>query len=306
MLPGIFKIKNYNKSKMKYFSEFQYDVDQTSIDKFLEEMRLNILMPPDKEVLARLFSILDLTSLSEKDNAENIGRMCEQVNMLDDSYPDMPAPAAICVYPELVLLSRTKINNPLVNIAAVGGGFPASQTFLEVKLREIEMAIEAGAEEIDIVIPVGKFTLGLYQEVFEEINTIKELMGSHHLKVILETGSLTDLSEVRKASFLAMDAGADFIKTSTGKAGVGASPDSFTVMCQAIREYYEKTGKKVGIKPAGGVSDVATALEYYSIVKSILGEEWLNPEKFRIGASRLANALIARIYDKGEDFKYFN
>lgn len=291
---------------MKYFSEFQYEVDEQSIEKFLEELRLSVHMPPDKEVLTRLFSILDLTSLSEKDNASNIGKLCEQVNLLDDSYPDMPSPAAICVYPELVLLSRTKINNPLVNIASVGGGFPASQTFIEVKLREIELAIEAGAEEIDIVLSVGKFTIGLYEEVFEEISMIKALLGSHHLKVILETGSLANLSEVRKASFLAMDAGADFIKTSTGKTGIGASPDSFTVMCQAIREYYEKTGKKVGIKPAGGISDVPTALEYYSIVKSILGEEWINPEKFRIGASRLANAILAMYYEKDENFKYFH
>lgn len=290
---------------MKYFSELQHDVDKQSIDKFLEEIRLGMVMPPDKELLTKLFSILDLTSLSEKDNAENIGRLCDQVNMLDDSYPDMPAPAAICVYPELVFLSRAKINNPLVSIAAVGGGFPASQTFLEVKLKEIEMAIEAGAEEIDIVIPVGKFLLGLYEEVYEEIKMIKDQMGSHHLKVILETGSLRNLSEVRKASFLAMDAGADFIKTSTGKAGIGASPDSFIVMCQAIREFYEKTGKKTGIKPAGGISDLATALEYYSIVKTVLGDEWINPEKFRIGASRLANAILAMYYEKDEDFKYF-
>lgn len=291
---------------MKHFAEFQYDVEEKIIADLLGEIRSGITDNPNKELLTLLFSVLDLTSLSEKDNAENISRLCEQVNLLDDSYPGMPAPAAICVYPELVLISRTKVNNPLVNIAAVGGGFPASQTFLEIKLKEIEMAIETGAEEIDIVMPVGKFLLGLYDEIFEEIQLIKELMGSHHLKVILETGSLPGLTSVRKASFLAMDAGADFIKTSTGKAGIGASPDSFAVMCMAIKEYYEKTGKKVGIKPAGGISDVATALEYYSIVKQILGNDWLNPEKFRIGASRLANALLAKIYDKDEKFKYFS
>lgn len=291
---------------MKHFTEFQYDVEDKSITELLEEVRAEIPGAPDKELLTLLFSILDLTSLSEKDNSENIGRLCEQVNLLDESYPEMPAPAAICVYPELVLISRTKVNNPLVNIAAVGGGFPASQTFLEIKLKEIEMAIETGAEEIDIVLPVGKFLLGLYDEIFEEITLIKELMGSHHLKVILETGSLPDLTSVRKASFLAMDAGADFIKTSTGKAGVGASPDSFAVMCLSIKEYYEKTGRKVGIKPAGGISDVDTALEYYCIVKYILGDDWLNPEKFRIGASRLANSLLGRINNKDEDFKYFS
>jgi deoxyribose-phosphate aldolase len=291
---------------MKHFAEFQYDVEEKNINDLLEDVRSGISGTPSKEVLTLLFSILDLTSLSEKDNAENIGRLCEQVNLLDESYPGMPAPAAMCVYPELVLIARTKVTNPLVNIAAVGGGFPASQTFLEIKLKEVEMAIETGAEEIDIVLPVGKFLQGLHDEIFEEINLIKEIMGSHHLKVILETGSLPDLTAVRKASFLAMDAGADFIKTSTGKAGVGASPDSFAVMCLAIKQYYEKTGKKVGIKPAGGISDVETALVYHGIVKQILGDDWLNPEKFRIGASRLANALLAMIYDKGENFKYFS
>jgi len=291
---------------MKYFTEFQYDVEEQNIADLLQEIRSTITLPPGKDVLTTLFSILDLTSLSEKDNAENIGRLCDQVNLLNESYPETPAPAAICVYPELVLISRTKLNNPLVNIASVGGGFPSSQTFLEIKLKEIEMAIETGAEEIDIVIPVGKFLLGLYEEIYEEIALIKELMGSHHLKVILETGSLPSLTDVRKASFLSMDAGADFIKTSTGKAGSGASPESFTVMCLAIKEYYEKTGKKVGIKPAGGISDVETAMEYYTIVKHILGEDWLNPEKFRIGASRLANAILGIIYNKGKDFKYFN
>lgn len=291
---------------MKYFSEFQYKVEKQFIIDLLQLIRSEIKLPADKNVLMLLFSILDLTSLSEKDNAENIGRLCEQINLLNESYPETPAPAAICIYPELVHITRAKLNNPLVNIAAVGGGFPSSQTFLEVKLKEIEIAINNGAEEIDIVIPVGKFLLGLYEEIFEEISLIKELMGSNHLKVILETGSLPDLTEVRRASFLAMDAGADFIKTSTGKAGSGASPDSFAVMCLAIKEYYEKTGKKVGIKPAGGISDLETAMEYYSIVKHILGDEWLNPEKFRIGASKLANAVLGIIYEKGEDFKYFS
>jgi len=157
---------------MKHFAEFQYDVEDKNINALLEEVRTGIPGTPDKELLTLLFSILDLTSLSEKDNADNIGRLCEQVNLLDDSYPEMPAPAAICVYPELVLISRTKVSNPLVNIAAVGGGFPASQTFLEIKLKEIEMAIETGADEIDIVLPVGKFILGLYDEIFKEINLI--------------------------------------------------------------------------------------------------------------------------------------
>lgn len=291
---------------MKYFSEFQYDVDPKDIEKLLEECVSGYPAEADNATKSLLFGLMDLTTLSEKDNAENVGRMCELVNLLTESYPDMPSPAAICVYPELVPVVKAKLNNPLVNIASVGGGFPSSQTFLEIKLREIELAVEAGADEIDIVLSVGKFQLGLMEEVFEEIVNIKTLLGSLHLKVILETASLEDLSEVRKASMLAMDAGADFIKTSTGKASAGASPDSFAVMCLAIKNFYEKTGKKVGIKPAGGISSVTDAYVYFGIVRHILGEEWLNQEKFRIGASRLANHVIREIYKKEATFSYFN
>lgn len=291
---------------MKYYNEFQYNVDESMIRELLASCKTGYPVSPDKDTLMLIFSLIDLTSLSERDNAENIGRMCDQMNLLTESYPSLPSPAAICVYPELVPIVKAKLSNPLINIASVGAGFPSSQTFMEVKLKEVELAVESGADEIDIVISVGKLQLGLFEEVFEEIRTIKETLGPVHLKVILETGSLQDLTEVRKASFLAMDAGADFIKTSTGKAAKGASPDSFAVMCQAIKEFYEKTGKKVGIKPAGGISDVTTAYEYLGIVRHILGEEWLDPEKFRIGASRLANNVIQKIFEKEESFSYFN
>lgn len=291
---------------MKYYKEFQYDVDENVIRDLLASCKEGYPAFPDKDTLMLIFSLIDLTSLSERDNAENIGRMCDQLNLLTESYPSLPSPAAICVYPELVPIVKAKLSNPLVNIASVGAGFPSSQTYMEVKLREVELAVESGADEIDIVISVGKLQLGLYEEVFEEIKTIKESMGPVHLKVILETGSLRDLTETRKASFLAMEAGADFIKTSTGKTGKGASPDSFAVMCRAIREFYDKTGKKVGIKPAGGISDVDVAYEYLGIVRHILGAEWLDPEKFRIGASRLANNVIQKIFEKEESFSYFN
>lgn len=290
---------------MKYYPEFQYDVDGELITKQLKEFPKKPSKPYSKELLNQIFGFIDLTSLSEKDNAENIGRMCDQVNMLTESYPDMPAPAAICVYPELVQIVRAKLTNPLVNIASVGAGFPSSQTFIEIKLREVEMALEAGADEIDVVLPVGKFQLGLDEEVFEEIKMIKEKMGTLHLKVILETASLTSLNEVRKASLLAMDAGADFIKTSTGKSSGGAEPESFLVMCQAIMDFYSKTGKKIGIKPAGGISSVSDAYTYYTIVKSVLGDDWLDTERFRIGASRLANQLIRELYGKDDTFSYF-
>ncbi|MCF8346385.1 MAG: deoxyribose-phosphate aldolase [Bacteroidales bacterium] len=291
---------------MKYFNEFQYDTDPGTVQGLLSHIAEKNPRKADRDVLINILGLLDLTSLSETDNAENIGKMCYQLNLLPESYPELPAPAAICVYPELVPVVKAKLNNPLVNIASVGGGFPASQTFLEIKLKEIEMAMEAGADEIDIVMTVGKFRLGLYEEVFEEIRMIKEQMGSLHLKVILETCSHESLTEVRKASILAMDAGADFIKTSTGKSASGANPESFAVMCLAVKDFYEKTGKKIGIKPAGGISTVEDSLDYYNIVSHILGEAWLNDEKFRIGASRLANNLIRKIFKKEDSFSYFN
>jgi len=217
----------------------------------------------------------------------------------------MPPVAAICIYPELVSVVKEKLENPLVSIASVGGGFPASQTFTNVKVMEIEQAIEQGAEEIDFVMPVGKFLMGDLEYVEHEIQIIKQRVGTHHLKVILETGSLKELSLIRKAALLCIDAGADFIKTSTGKVTPGATPEAVMVMCHTIKDYYNRTGKKIGIKPAGGISDTSSALLYWSIVDAILGEEWLNSERFRIGASGLANRLLADIFDQGHDFGYF-
>ena len=249
--------------------------------------------------------MIDLTTLSEQDNTENVSLMCQKVNQLGELYPNMPGVAAICVYPELVSVVKENLENPLVSIASVGGGFPASQTFTNIKVMEIEQAIEQGAEEIDLVMNVGKFLMADLEYVDYEIHVIKQRVGPVRLKVILETGSLKDLSLIRKASLLAIGAGADFIKTSTGKISPGATPEAMVVMCCAIRDFYMRTGKKIGIKPAGGISDPETALLYYQIVKEILGEEWLNSERFRIGASKLANRILAHIFDKGPDFGYF-
>ena len=238
-------------------------------------------------------------------NIENVSLLCEKANLQSETFPDMPCVAAICVYPELVAVVKDKLDNPLISIAAVGGGFPASQTFTNIKVMEIEQSIGQGAEEIDIVMPVGKFLMNDLDYVDYEIQVIKQRMGPIHLKVILETGSLKDLSLIRKASLLAIGAGADFIKTSTGKISPGATPEAMVVMCCAIRDYYNRTGKKIGVKPAGGISDCRTALLYYHIVKEILGDEWLNKERFRIGASRLANRILGEFFDKGPDFGYF-
>lgn len=290
---------------MKIFTDFNMTVESGEIKALLDKIRQNLPSTEDKELLKKIFSLIDLTTLSERDNIVNVTHLCDKVNMLTEAYPSIPAVAAICIYPEMVQVVKETLVNPLVNIASVGGGFPASQTFTNIKVMEIEQAIGQGADEIDIVLPVGKFLMEDYEYVEHEIQVIKERIRDVHLKVILETGSLQDYSLIRKASFLAIGAGADFIKTSTGKIPIGATPEAMVIMCQAISEYYNKTGKKIGIKPAGGISDAETAILYYAIVKEILGDDWLNSEKFRIGASRLANNLMALIFDKGPDFGYF-
>lgn len=290
---------------MNILEETNMAVDPSRLDQLLQKIRNNLPSPEDKDLLKKLFSLIDLTTLSERDNIRNVSEMCQKVNHLQEDYPALPAIAAICVYPELVPVVRENLVNPLVNIASVGGGFPASQTYTNIKVMEIEQAISQGADEIDMVLPVGKFLMEDYEYVEYEIQVIKERMGNIHLKVILETGSLRDYNLIRRASMLAIGAGADFIKTSTGKVSPGATPEAMLVMCQAIKDHYNRTGKRIGIKPAGGIADAETAILYYGIVKEILGEEWLNPERFRIGASRLANGLMALIFDKGPEFGYF-
>ena len=290
---------------MNILSDFNLSVDPEEVQQHIEKSRGAIPKGSNKELLKQIFGLIDLTTLSERDNIENVSQMCDKVNQLAEAYPAMPNIAAICVYPELVSVVKDKLDNPLINIASVGGGFPASQTFTNIKVMEIEQAIEQGAEEIDMVMPVGKFLMDDLDIVNYEIQIIKQRIGSIHLKVILETGSLKDFSLIRKASLLAIGAGADFIKTSTGKISPGATPEAVAIMCCAIRDYYNRTGKKIGIKPAGGISDPETALLYYHIVKGILGAEWLNRERFRIGASRLANRILGDFFDKGHDFSYF-
>jgi len=290
---------------MKILSDFNISVDPDEVKLHLKNAKAAIPRGADKELLRRIFSLIDLTSLSEQDNIENISLLCEKVNHLADAYPEMPGVAAICIYPELVSVVKEKLDNPLTTIASVGGGFPASQTFTNIKVMEIEQAIHQGAEEIDIVLPVGKFLMDDLEYIEHEIQVIKQRMGTCLLKVILETGSLEEFSLIRKASFLAIGAGADFLKTSTGKISPAATPEAVIVMCCAIRDYYNRTGKKIGIKPAGGISDTQTAILYYHIVKVILGEAWLSSERFRIGASRLANRILGDFFDKGSDFSYF-
>jgi deoxyribose-phosphate aldolase len=290
---------------MKILSDFNLTVDPDEVKHFLEKASAEVPSDDTEDQLRKIFGLIDLTTLSEQDNTENVSLICRKVNQLGELYADMPNVAAICVYPELVSVVKENLENPLVSIASVGGGFPASQTYTNIKVMEIEQAIEQGAEEIDMVMNVGKFLMADLEYVDYEIHVIKQRVGSVHLKVILETGSLKELSLIRKASLLAIGSGADFIKTSTGKISPGATPEAMVVMCCAIRDFYMRTGKKIGIKPAGGISDPETALLYHQIVKEILGEEWLSRERFRIGASRLANRILAHIFDKGPDFSYF-
>jgi len=259
----------------------------------------NILVSEKKnynsDSLKTIFSLIDLTTLKPTDNKAVIEDMCKKVNNLQNHYADMPQVAAICVYPSMVeeVRSRLKIDN--VNIASVSAGFPASQTFISIKVAETELAVEKGADEIDIVISLGKYLEGDFDFVSSEIKIIKDSMRNAHLKVILESGLMPSLDDVYKASVIAMNAGGDFIKTSTGKENPPATLEAIYVMSKAIKEHYEKTGVKIGLKPAGGISTSKEVFEYYSVVKSILGEEWLNNKLFRIGASRLANDLIKEI-----------
>ena len=256
-----------------------------------------------EEVKKFLFNCIDLTTLNTTDSDESVMRFTEKVNRFDDEFPDLKNVAAICVYPNFAQVVKDTLEVEGINIACVSGGFPSSQTFTEVKIAETAMALADGADEIDIVIPVGAFLSGDYETMCEEIMELKETCKEHHLKVVLETGALKTASNIKKASILSMYSGADFIKTSTGKQQPAATPEAAYVMCQAIKEYYEQTGNKVGFKPAGGINTVNDALIYYTIVKEVLGKEWLSNELFRLGTSRLANLLLSEI--KGEELKFF-
>lgn len=256
-----------------------------------------------EEVKKLLFNCIDLTTLNSTDSDESVMKFTEKVNKFDNEFPDLKNVAAICVYPNFAEVVKSTLDVDGINIACVSAGFPSSQTFIEVKIAETAMALMEGADEIDIVISIGKFLSGDYETMCEEIQELKDTCKEHHLKVILETGALKTASNIKKASILSMYSGADFIKTSTGKQQPAATPEAAYVMCEAIKEYYDKTGNKIGFKPAGGINTVNDALIYYTIVKEILGEEWLNNELFRLGTSRLANLLLSDI--KGEDVKFF-
>lgn len=248
-------------------------------------------------------SCIDLTTLNSTDNHVQGEKFASKVSGFHDNFPGLPNVAAICIYPTLVETVKKMLKAPGVMVASVCAGFPSSQTFAEVKIMETQMAIAKGATEIDIVLNLGNFLAEDYPAVLQEISILKKSCGSAHLKVILETGALKSAPQIWKAANLAMQAGADFIKTSTGKSEPAATPEAAWIMCCAIKSYHEKTGKKIGFKAAGGIVTTDEALIYIAIVKEILGDEWLNNKLFRIGASRLANNLLSSI--KGESVVYF-
>lgn len=298
-----------------------YDESKTKYEKVLESYNTNV---DDNEVRAEVKRIIaekahendtvdvkkfllgsvELTSLHTTDSDVSIMQFTENVNQFDELYPNLPHVATICVFPCFAEVVNDTLEVDGVQIACVSGSFPSSQALIEVKVAETALAIKDGANEIDIVMPVGKFLTGAYESMCDEIEELKQTCGPEvAMKVILETGDLVTASNIKKAAVLSMYAGADYIKTSTGKEKVSATPEAVYVMCQAIKEYYEKTGIQIGLKPAGGINTVMDAIIYYTIVKEVLGEKWLTNRWFRLGTSRLANLLLSEIV--GEEVKFF-
>ena len=282
------RMSRYEEALAKYDTKIADDDVRAAVRKLIAE---KVHENDTPEVKRFLMGSIELTSLKTTDSDESILALTERVNQFEDSYPDLPHVATICVYPCFAKTVSQSLEVEGVEIACVSGSFPSSQTFPEVKVAETALALGDGATEIDIVMPVGKFLSGDYEGLCDEISELKDVCGERKMKVILETGCLKTAENIKKASLLAMYAGADYIKTSTGKLEPAATPEAAYVMCQAIREYYNETGIQVGFKPAGGLNSVTDALIYYTIVKEVLGETWLTNQWLRLGTSRLANML---------------
>ena len=287
---------------MDYLKKYGYAPSSEAIGRALEILAANLDKVASEQVYKECFSMMDLTTLKTDDTPASVLKLVNKVNDFQLTRPDWPLPASICVYSNFAsVVKAARLCD--FNITVVSACFPSSQSFLEVKLKECEMAVEQGADEVDFVLALNAFLAGDYETAAEEIRQVRATIDrvaeaqrrKVHLKVILETGLLRTPEKIAQASFLAMEAGADFIKTSTGKVDVNATPAAAYVMCECIAKYHELTGKKIGFKPAGGISSAADALCYYSIVSSILGKEWLNKDLFRFGVSRVANSLIAAV-----------
>lgn len=288
------------------FAKYGYTPDKESISKRLDAIAANIDNVTSPEVLKNCMALMDLTTLHTEDSPGSVKKLVGKVNSFMNDYPEYPLPASICVFPNLASVVRENLATSDVHVTAVAGCFPTSQSFIEVKVKECEMAVEAGADEIDIVLALNAFMSGDEETARKEIRTIRAAVDEAAakagrkvtLKVILETGLLVTPENIANASFLAMEEGADFIKTSTGKVSVNATPMAAYIMCESIKAFHEKNGRKVGFKAAGGISTSKDAVCYHSIVKTILGNDWINKELFRFGVSRLANSLMSSIEQK--------
>ena len=293
----------------EYLTKYGYAPDPEAMGRALELIASNLENVASEQVYKDCFSMMDLTTLKTNDTPASVAKLVNKVNAFREAYPEWPLPASVCVYPNFAATVKDARACDF-NITVVSACFPSSQSFLEVKLRECEIAVEQGADEVDIVLALSAFLAGDYEAAAEEIRQVRACIDkvaakqgrTVHLKVILETGLLRTPEAIAEASFLAMEAGADFIKTSTGKVDVNATPAAAYVMCECIAKYHEMTGKKIGFKPAGGISSAADALCYYSIVSSLLGKDWLNKELFRFGVSRVANSLLAAVEQKTISF----
>ncbi len=294
------RMSKYDEALALYDTDLKDDSVKEAVRKIIAE---KVHENDTLEVKKFLFGSIELTTLKTTDSEESVLSFTENVNKFETVYPDLPHVATICVYPCFAKIVSETLEIEGVEIACVSGSFPSSQALMEVKIAETALAIRDGATEIDIVMPVGKFLSGDYEGVADDICELKEVCGEVPMKVILETGCLKTASNIKKAAIIAMYAGADYIKTSTGKLEPAATPEAAYVMCKAIKEYYEKTGIQIGFKPAGGLNSVMDALIYYTIVKEVLGEKWLTNKWLRLGTSRLANMLLSEI--TGEETKFF-
>lgn len=294
------------KSKIEQaLSKYNLNISDEEVAQAVRKMIAEKVHENDNPDVKRfLFGSIELTTLKTTDSEESVLAFTERVNEFENAYPDLPHVATVCVYPCFASIVSQTLEVEGVEVACVSGSFPSSQALIEVKVAETALAVKDGATEIDIVMPVGKFLSGDYEGVADDISELKQTCGnSVAMKVILETGDLKTAANIKKAAILSMYAGADYIKTSTGKEKVSATPEAAYVMCQAIREYYDETGIQIGFKPAGGINSPMDALIYYTIVKETLGDKWLTNKWFRLGTSRLANMLLSEI--EGQEVKFF-
>lgn len=295
------KTNKYEQTLAKYNTNIDDNAVRDAVRKIIAE---KVSANDTIDVKKFLFGSIELTTLKTTDSDTSVLAFTERLNDFDNQYPDMPHVATVCVYPCFANTVAESLEVDGVEIACVSGAFPSSQARIEVKIAETSLAVADGATEIDIVMPVGKFLSGDYEGVCDDIAELKAACGENvPMKVILETGALKTATNIKKAALLSMYAGADYIKTSTGKLQPAATPEAAYVMCQAIKEYYNETGIQIGFKPAGGINSVMDAIIYYTIVKEVLGKKWLTNKWFRLGTSRLANMLLSEI--KGEQIKFF-